>query len=168
MRPEEKAMLICGIVLFLAALAVLIVQFIKSKPLKPAYALFAIAVVMIGFPSIKAITLPGGGGIEKNAVSFQNDPESAKARTSFDNSLDQELAETGTNHLSPQAVSNLKAVVATLGPKTNLSAESRMTLSKAQLVLGQTNEAALTLGAAVKSNARLAVDSKLKFLLEKP
>ncbi|MBI2925754.1 MAG: hypothetical protein HYY24_08625 [Verrucomicrobia bacterium] len=68
--------------------------------------------------------------------------------------------------VTPQTRSNLATAVSDLSRSPNLPAESRLVLSKAQFVLGRTNDAATNLHRALKQKSNLVVDPKLKFLLK--
>jgi hypothetical protein len=160
-------MVVLGVVLFVVALWVLKVLLAKSKPVTPAYGLFGIAVIMIGFSTITSVTFPGGGGFSKNAKNFEADPNNPKTIAALEDDLDKHLNPTNTIQLPKGARADLAKAVASLGSRTNLSVQSRITLSKAQLALGRTNDAASTLKSVVAANPRLSTDPKVKMLMRR-
>ncbi|HEY5912743.1 MAG TPA: hypothetical protein VJA21_19250 [Verrucomicrobiae bacterium] len=160
-------LMVLGVVLFFVALWVLKVLIKQKKPLTPAYGLFAFTVIMVGFSAITSITFPGGGGIDKHAKGVGKDPGDAKTVAALGEDLDKHLDAAKPTQLGPGTKAELANAVARLSARTNLSAESRVTLSKAQLVLGRTNEAAATLKSAVTANPRLSTDPKIRTLLRR-
>jgi len=59
MAPDQVAMLFGGILLFVVALGLLIYLVATQRPFKAVFFLFLVAIIMIGFPSIKSFKLPG-------------------------------------------------------------------------------------------------------------
>jgi hypothetical protein len=59
MAPDQVAMLFGGILLFVVALGLLIYFVATQRPFKSVFFLFLVAIIMIGFPSIKSFKLPG-------------------------------------------------------------------------------------------------------------
>ncbi len=169
MNPAEVTMLVGGIVLFVAALVLLFYCVAKGRSFKPVLVLFAIAIIMIGFPSIKSLRVPG---VEVNLAdtfkAFKDNPDNPTARDNLDRVLDNSLSAGPAKGLTPEARSNLETVVSEVDRRGRLSPATRMTLSKAQLLLGQTNAATTNLHFAVRQNTNLIVDPKLRFLLKRP
>jgi Tfp pilus assembly protein PilF len=96
----------------------------------------------------------------------EKSPNSAKAREIFDRVQVQKLTPTDLNKpVSPQEQSDLNAAVSRLKQQPNLAPESRVTLAKAQLALGQTNEAAANVDSALKVKPNLKVDRNLRALV---
>jgi hypothetical protein len=135
MRPDQIAMLVCGVLLFLAALGCLV----AGRSAKLVTSLFLFAILMIGFPSIKSFKVMGAEfELNRSLAAVEKDPTDVAAR----------------NKLATQ--------VAQLSKQTNLTAETRVTLAKAQFVLGQDKEAATNLRSALKEKPNLPVDPKLR------
>lgn len=139
MSPNQIAMLVAGVVLFVAALVCLFKRF----PTALVIILFVMAVVMIGFPSIKTFKVPGAEVDLKDSLAVvEKNPNDAAARD------------------------KLTAQAAQLSKQPNLTPETRVTLSKAQLVLGQRAQAAATLQSALREKPNLKVDPKLRAMME--
>jgi hypothetical protein len=83
LAPYEIAMLICGIVLFLIGIGILLYQTSKRRSTKTAIAILPFAIVMIGFPAIKGLKLPGVE-VETTAQSkidkLESNPDDEKAK----------------------------------------------------------------------------------------
>ena len=95
-------------------------------------------------------------------------PESPSAQTLLDRVKVTRLLPTDpAQPVAPQTHSDLSTAVSELSRHPNLAAESRLILSRAQLVLGRTNDAATNLHYALKQNTNLVVDQTLKFLLKR-
>jgi hypothetical protein len=170
MNPAELAMLVGGIVVLAVAVGLLIFFVIKRRSFKPVLFLFPLAIVMIGFSSIRSVKVLGFEFDTKTANAFANDPNDAGARAGFDaelTRLDTAHPDGSAQPLSPQVRSNLVSVVTKLDRRPNLSPESRVTLARAQLLLGHTNDASRTIHSAVASNSNLehTMDPRLKTLI---
>ncbi len=167
MSPDQVAMLVGGIALFVVALGLLVYLVSKKRPIKTVFALFPIAIVMIGFSRFQSFKLPGfEADFTASFREFKENPDSAGARSNLDQVLDTRLARNGRESLTPEAHSNLVAATAELSRRPNLSPQARLTLSKAQLALGRTNEAAGTLNSVVKLHTNLVVDPRMRYLLK--
>jgi len=141
MSPNQIAMLVAGIILFVAALVCLFKRF----PTPLVIILFVMAVVMIGFPSIKTFKVPGAEVDLKDTLAVvEKNPNDAAARA------------------------KLETQAAQLSKQSNLSPETRVTLSKAQLILGERNQAAANLKSALREKPNLYVDPKLRAMAEAP
>ena len=69
------------------------------------------------------------------------------------------------NSVLPQEASKLTSAVSELKKQPNLSAESHVALSKAQLAIGEKEEAATNLHKALKEKPNVAVDPRLRALV---
>ncbi|HUI06062.1 MAG TPA: hypothetical protein VL486_03550 [Verrucomicrobiae bacterium] len=168
MSPVEITMLVGGTVLFVVALGLLVFCVVKRRSFKLVLALFPLAIIMIGFPNIKSAKVAGFEFDAKTADDFGNDPNSASTRKKFVaelNKLDAAHAATPARPLSPQVHSTLAAMVTKLDRQPNLSPESRATLARTELLLGQTNQAVASLHSALKVDTNLVVDPKLRILM---
>jgi hypothetical protein len=225
MAPDQIVMLVCGILLFVAALGYLVFRMVRGRSFKGAFVLFVLAIALIGFPRIKSFEILGAkfelnqslAAVENNpndpsararveqavnalearvtpsnaspelakqiargnevlgkteqalkwaTAAHKKSPESAKTREMFNRVQVQKLTPTDVNKpVSPQEQSNLNAAVSQLKQQPNLAPESRATLAKAQLALGQSNEAAVNLHSALKMKPNLKVDPNLKALV---
>ena len=125
--------------MFIAALICLFKRF----PAALVIILFVVAVVMIGFPSIKTFKVPGA-----------------------EVDLKDTLAVVEKNPNDVVAKDKLAAQAAELSKQPNLTPETRVTLSKAQLVLGHPDQAAANLRSALTEKPNLKVDPKLRALTE--
>ena len=79
MSPDQIAMLVCGVLLFLAALGCLVTR----RSAKLVTFLFLFAILMIGFPSIKSFKVMGAEvELNQSLAALENNPNdpSAKAR----------------------------------------------------------------------------------------
>ena len=139
MSPNQIAMLVGGAILFVAALVCLFKRF----PAALVIVLFVVAIVMIGFPSIKTFKVPGAEvDLKDSLAAVEKNPNDVAARD------------------------KLAAQAAQLSKQPNLTPEARVTLSKAQLALGQRSEAAANLQTALKEKPNLKVDPKLRAMVE--
>ena len=148
MNPTSyaTAMLICGIALFIFSLGLIVALARKGKSYGAAISLIPIAVIMIGFPAIKSATI-GKDGIqfdEKIADDFAKNPGKAEAKVNFDRELaavENSHKTNPTKELTPETRVALQTVAQSLAGEKNLSAESRVTLARTQLLLGQAKDA---------------------------
>jgi hypothetical protein len=145
MTPEA-AMLVAGIVVFVVALGLLIYCVVTRRPYKAVLFLFVIAIIMIGFPSIKSFKLPGGTEVD----------------------LARSLQAVDKNPNDPAAKARLEAAVAKVNRQPNITPQTRATLANAQLVLGQRDEATKNVKAALKAQPNLKIDPKLRALVKRP
>ena len=69
--------------------------------------------------------------------------------------------------LPPKVRTNLHYAVTALSSRSNLTPESRLALSRTELILGNTNEAARIASAAVAANTNLlrTIDPRLRLLV---
>ena len=157
-------MLVLGVILFAAGLYVLKVLLDRKKSLTPSYALFALAICMVGFSLITNFKIAGVVEFDKTAGDYQRNPNSTNAQANFEEQLDAKLAAGDGKPLAPKAEAELQAVVADLSTKTNLTPESKITLSKAQLLLGKTNAAQETLKSAIAIRPDIAKSARIRVL----
>ena len=146
MTPDQIAMLIGGVILFLVALALLIYCVVTQRSFNAVILLFVIAIIMIAYPEIASFKLPGGIEVvlNKNIKAVQENPndEAAKAR--------------------------LAATVAQASKEPNLAPNTRLTLAEAQLLLNKPEEARANVNSALKSQPNLKLNPKLHALLASP
>ena len=166
----QSAMPICGVVLFIFALGLMIYQTSKGKSIKSALVLLPMAMLMIGFSYIKSAEVLGVKFEEKTVSDYAANPNDGTARTNYLAVITQLEADHEAHPnkaLTPQVRTNLTQAVASLNRKANLSAESRMALSRTELLLGDTNAARLNLHAAITENTNVlkTLNPRLKFLL---
>jgi tetratricopeptide (TPR) repeat protein len=222
MTPAQIAMLVCGILLFVVAL----VCVVKRRSATLSLSLFVVAIIMIGFPSIKSFKLMGAkvelnqslAAVEKNpndanatarvehatltlealttpntataglaeqiargnevlgktnqalkwaTAALEKSPNSAKARELVDRVTVRKFTPTQQPEkpVSPEEQSKLAAAVSQLKQHSDLAPESRVTLSKAQLALGQRDEAAANPNHALKVKPNLKLNPNLKALV---
>lgn len=96
----------------------------------------------------------------------KKDPSSAKARELLHRLQVQKLTpESLVRPVTPQEASNLTSAISELSKHSTLTPESKVTLSKAQLILGQQEEAAANLRSALKEKPKLAEDPKVRALM---
>jgi hypothetical protein len=148
LAPYQITMLIGGIVLFLLATGLIVFLSVKKRSTKPALILLPLAILMIGFPSIKSFK---GLGFELDvAVQLVED----KARALEENPDDK------------TAESDLKTALAKLEANVtadSASAQTAETIAKGQEALGNADGAIKWANVAVKkapnsSTARLVLD----------
>lgn len=167
MGPAEITMLVGGILLLVIGIALLVYCVIKRRSYKGLLVIFPLAIIMIGFPSIKSFKVAGAEVDIKDSINgYLAHPNDPNAINGLGETLDKSLSPNAPTRLTAANRSNLSAAVAQLSRRTNLSAESRITLSKAQLVLGQTNVAAATLHSAIRVQTNLVADPKVRVLLK--
>jgi predicted negative regulator of RcsB-dependent stress response len=142
MTPDQVAMLVAGILLFVVALGLLIYCVVTRRPFKAVLFIFLIAIIMIGFPSIQSFKVLG-------------------AEVELNRSL--QAAEANPNDQAAKA--RLAAAVAQVSQQRNIAPQTRVTLAKAQLILGRPDEAAANVRSALKMRPGLNVDAKLKALV---
>jgi hypothetical protein len=143
LAPDQVAMLVGGILLFVVALGLLIYFVVTQRPYKPVFFLFVVAIIMIGFSKISSFKLPGGVDVE----------------------LNQSIRAVEENPNDPAAKTRLAAAVAEVSQQPNITPQTRATLAKAQLVLGRRDEAAANVKAALEVKPNLKVDPKLRALV---
>jgi tetratricopeptide (TPR) repeat protein len=99
-------------------------------------------------------------------VAAEKDPGSTQARELVRRlQLKNVTPASAGKSVSPQEASELTSAVSELSKQPNLSAESHVALSKAQLALGQHEEATANLHQALKQKPNVAVDPKLRALI---
>jgi len=143
MGPDQVAMLIGGSLVFVVALGLLIYCVVTRRPFKAVLFLFLVAIIMIGFPSITHFKILGA-----------------------EVELNRSLAAVEKNPNDPAATARLASAVAQVSQQPALTPQSRVTLAKAQLVLGQRDEAAANLQSALKIKPNLKVDPNLRALVK--
>ncbi len=121
----EIVMLVLGTVLFLVIIGALLTLLIKNKPFASLLPLFAIAVVMIGYPSIQSISYSKGVLTITNMTSqLQQDPTNASLRQT----LQQEVAKTASRPATdPGTTANIAAAQFALGDRK--AAEANLALA---------------------------------------
>jgi cytochrome c-type biogenesis protein CcmH/NrfG len=142
MTPDQIVMLAGGILLFLVGLVLLIYCVATRRPYKAVLFLFVIAIIMIGFPSIKSFKVPGG-----------------------EVQLRESLAAVEANPNDPAAKARLEAAVAQVSRQPDMTPQTLATLAKAQLVLGRRDEATKNLKSALKMQPKLKMDPNLRALV---
>jgi tetratricopeptide (TPR) repeat protein len=151
LHSYEIVMLVLGILLFLAAIVLLVVAFAKGRPYSKLLVFFVVSIIMIGYPSIKSIEFGKDGiKIEKYSAALAQDPTNKVLR----NQLSAEV-----NYIAKRPSSNPKVLTV---------------LAHAQLMLGdeqaaKTNvEKALredpTFGDAVTLKSRIQTAAELPAL----
>jgi len=99
-------------------------------------------------------------------AAVKKDPGSAQARELVRRlQLKQATPANADDSVSPQEVSKLTSAVSDLKQQRNLSAESHIVLSKAQLALGQHDDVAANLNQALRQKPNVTVDPKLRALV---
>ncbi|MBA3831278.1 MAG: hypothetical protein H0X34_05215 [Chthoniobacterales bacterium] len=99
-------------------------------------------------------------------VAAKKDPSSIQAQELVQRLQVKQLTPASTGEaVSPQTASRLTNAISVLTQQPNLSAESHVALSKAQLALGQDEEAAANLHSALKVKPNVPVDPKLRALI---
>ncbi len=166
----QSAMPVCGVLLFIFALGLMIYQTSKGKSIKSALVLLPMAMLMIGFSYIKSAEVLGVKFEEKTVADYAANPNDATARTNYLQVINQLEADREAHPnvaLTPQVRTNLAQAVASLNRKANLSAESRLALSRTELLLGDTNAARISLHTAIAENTNVlkTINPRLKFLL---
>jgi hypothetical protein len=142
MTPDQLAMLVGGIVSFVLAIYFAITR----RPFEVVLLLFVIAIIMIAYPKITSFKLPGGIEVE----------------------LAQGIKAVEENPNDPAAKARLAATVAQASQNPNITPKTRMTLAKAQLLLGQRDEATTNVKSALKLQPKLKVDPNLRVLVPSP
>lgn len=106
------------------------------------------------------------GGIILFVAAAKKDPTSAQARELLRRlQLKQATPANAENSAPAQEASKLTSAVSELNKQPDSSAESHVALSKAQLALGEKEEAATNLYKALKVKPNVAVDPKLRVLI---
>ena len=171
MSAPDKILLIMGIVLFLILAVALVVLLAKGRNITPLLAFFIFPIGMIAFSEIIVLKGPWGE-IDKNVSAHYakdpTDPSAVKAYRTELTRLDDARARHANAPLPPQTEANLKSTVSALNGRSNLTPESRVALSHAQLLLGETNAGLSNLRLAVKENPTLrqTIDPRLQALVK--
>jgi hypothetical protein len=142
MGPDQVAMLVGGSLLFVVAVGLLVYCVVTRRSFKAVLLLFLVAIIMIGFPSITHFKILGA-----------------------EVDLNRSLAAVEKNPNDPAARDRLASAVAKVSQQPALTPQSRVTLAKAQLVLGRRDEAAANLQSALKAKPNLKVDANLRTLV---
>ncbi len=128
----EVVLLILGVLLFVVALALLILQVVRGKPYGTLVAFFALPIVMIGYPSIQKITFQDGAvTIDKTTAQLQEAPTDAALR------------------------SNLETQVAKLASRPTNDPAALTSIAKAQFALGHSAEAQTNVQKALQASPTL-------------
>jgi hypothetical protein len=138
MTPDQIAMLVGGIVLFVIAIYFVI----TGRSFKIVLLLFVFAIIMLAYPKITSFKLPGGIEVQ----------------------LAHEIAAVQQNPNDPTAKARLAATVAQANQDPNITPKTRLTLANAQLLLGRRDEATTNVKAALKAQPNLKLDSHLRTL----
>jgi len=147
----EKAMLVLGVLLFLLLAALLIVQASRGKPFAAMLPAFALPIVMIGYPSVKKITIGKDSiTLEKTTHALLAAPTNSAVRTSLATQV-AGLAHRPT--ADPAVLTNIAAAQFALGHST-----------QAQATLAKAVDAAPALPAAVQLQQRIDFDKALATL----
>lgn len=159
-------MLYGGVALLLVGVGLLIFCVLQKRPYKALFAIFPLAIVMIGFPAFTHLKLPGGVEVDltNNVTAFAKAPFSPAARSNANQALDALLFTNQSRSLPPDARTNLALALDELHKAPVLTPESRVTMAKLQLALGHTNQAATNLQLALRANTNLIVSPALKRL----
>ncbi len=163
-------MLVLGVVLFGFSLMMLWQERRKDKSPLPWMSSLGLSFCMIGFSAIQSFKIPNVLEVNKvaeYAEKVRNNPNDTNAVDNLDRALNAQLAPADAKPLPPAAKSELESTVALLSQKTNLPVDSRVTLAKAQLLLGHTNEAAATFHAAVKAHPNVKFDARSRMLIQR-
>jgi hypothetical protein len=138
MTPDQLAMLVGGIVLFVIAIYFVV----TGRSFKVVVLLFAIAIIMLAYPKIVSFTLPGGIEVKlaQDITAVENNPNDAAAKA------------------------RLAATVAQASQDPNIAPKTRLTLANAQLLLGRRDEATTNVKAALKAQPNLKLYSHLRTL----
>jgi hypothetical protein len=146
MTPDQVAMLVGGIVLFVVALGVLIYCIVTRRSFTAVIVLFVIAIIMIAYPKITSFKLPGGIEVD----------------------LAQKISAVEKNPNDQVAKARLAAAVAQVSEQPNITPKTRLTLARAQQLLGQNNKAKANVESALKVQPRLKLDPNLRDLIVSP
>jgi hypothetical protein len=170
MTSGQLAMLISGIVLFVFAVGLVAYLAKHKRSFTSTFVLFPVAIIMIGFSSIKSAEVLGIKFDEKTAADYVNNPTNAEAIASYNqklNELENAITANPGKSLPPEVHSNLMYAADALSRRANLTPASRLALSRTQLILGQTNAAAINASSAVAANTNLlhTIDPHLKMLI---
>lgn len=173
MGPTEMTLLVCGIVLFVFALGLIVYLARKERPFGAANVLLAIAIVMIGFPLITTVRLPGVDieTIQQASTDLRNHPDDATVANKYRQQLrdlDASLAGNKNQALPADVAKELKSTVQDLKSRPKISPEARIAEAHAELLLGNTKDAATSLDAALKAKPALqaSIDPKLMALAQ--
>jgi hypothetical protein len=145
MTPDQIAMLVGGIILFVVALGVLIYCIVTRRSFTAVIVLFVIAIIMIAYPKITSFKLPGGIEVQ----------------------LAQQIRAVEENPNDPTAKARLAATVTQASQNPDIAPKTRLTLAKAQLLLGQRDEATTNVKSALKLQPKLNLDPNLRVLVPK-
>ncbi len=127
LHPYEILLEVLGVLLFLVALLALIRNVMKEKPFGSLLPFIGVAVVMIGYPSIKSIEISNDTvKIEKLTQALQQEPTNASVRQ------------------------ELQTAVQTIASRPVNSATRATTIARAQFVLGNDAAAEATVATALR------------------
>jgi hypothetical protein len=145
MTPDQIAMFVGGILLFVVALGLLIYCVVTRRPFKAVLFILLLAIIMIGFPSIEYFKLWG-----------------------TEVKLKQTLRGVEENPNDPAAKARLEAAVAQVSQQPKIPPKTRAILAKAQLALGRRDEATDNVKSAIKMQPKLKLDPDLRALAISP
>lgn len=172
MSPQDKTLLILGVILFAILAIGLIVLLAKGGKIGVLLPFFLLPIGMIGFSEISTLKAPGVEIDKETVAKFADTGGSGTSAENLSASLN--VAGEALNRgkaLSPAARANLENMVNKLGPRrTTLPLQSQVVLAHAQLLLGSTNEALQSLqyatNAASRAHTKLAINPQLERLLQ--
>src|SRR6266404_2404014 len=104
MTPAQLAMLVCGILLFVFAL----VCVVKWRSATLALPLFVVAVIMIGFPSVKSFKLMGAEiELNQSLAALENNPNDPSAKARLEQAVNTLEARVTPNNATPALAKQL-------------------------------------------------------------
>jgi len=135
----EIVLLFLGILLFIALLAILVINATRNRSIKPLLFFFVFPIVMIGFPALGKVKF------DKTGIEIDK--------------LTKEVAENPSN---PELQRKLKDAVAEAGPRAAESGDGLVKIARAETALGNQAKAEQTVNRALKVNPQLAAAKDLK------
>jgi len=104
MAPDQIAMLVCGVLLFVASL----VCVLKRRSATLALSLFVVAVIMIGFSSGKSFKLMGAEvELNQSLAALENNPSDPSAKARLEQAVNTLEARVTPNNASPELAKQL-------------------------------------------------------------
>ena len=137
----------------------------RQQSMRLAYIVLGISICLIALPLIHVIKIAPLVRLNTAAANYFANFNNPIAIAKFDDQLEN-IQFNYVGKISPTIISNLNNGVTVLNGRTNLTAESYVALSRAQLLLGKTSAAAATLKSALVLKPQLANDPKvIRFML---